>query len=617
MRNDSTSLVKKKRKEKIMKNFKKMMALIIAAVMVIGTMGTMTAFADGETTAPVSAVAYDQTITIDGLDEGDVVKFYQILKWVGSEEDDLYVGNVDGWDVCEPFKSVIKNEDMLKDIVDGKITSEIAGDLSRAATTVKFTETVGKGKTSVTAKLTNENQLGLYMAIVDPADKDTVYNPVFASADYNLGGTNAFNVPLSSSSYSDKAAAKKSKLDLEKEAENDDDYNEDGGDTAAIGDELTFTVTTTIPGYGETFDSPQFILKDAMTENLELDPGSVRVVEPADADYEKVGKTGTGTADKTGYGIVFKPDYLKGLKAATPVKITYTATVVETTPQSNVDKETNTVTIEYSHDPSTETSEKPGGDKEYQKDITNHYTFSIDADSLWKDEGRVGESGSEIIKIAVDRDGTPIMSEKTYSNITDGEYEQSPLAGCKFELYKVGADGKKTGDPIEAESDAAGRIKFEGLDAGKYILVETEAPAGYVKDNTEYPIVITAVTEEKSYTEYYDQDGNWYESEDDPEIPANTTVKPYTYTAEELVSYSITFNGTEVASHTFVHESGNNEIKWSKDSSKEAPASIHNTKGVELPSTGGMGTRLFYIIGAILVVGAGVLLVTRRRMNAN
>ena len=522
------------------------------------------------------------------------------------------------------INKVINTPEKLEAVVDGGITSVLAGQLSRAiqatdtdpATDPVATKVVDEGETSVTLDIA-ETQVGLYMAIVDPADKTTVYNPVFASADYNLGGTNAFNVPLSSSSYSDKAAAKKSKLDLEKEAENDDDYNEDGGDTAAVGDELTFTVTTTIPGYGETFVKPQFILKDAMTENLELDPDSVTVVEPEGAVVTIVGKTGIGTADKTGYGIVFDSDYLKGLKAATPVKITYNATVVKTTPQSNVDKETNTVTIEYSHDPSTETDEKPGGDKEYQKDITNHYTFSIDADSLWKDEGRVGESGSEIIKIAVDRDGTPIMSEKTYSNITDGEYEQSPLAGCKFELYKVDADGKKTGKPIEAESDAAGRIKFEGLDAGEYILVETEAPAGYVKDNTEYPIVITAVTEEKSYTEYYDQDGNWYESEDDPDIPDGTTVKPYTYTAEELVSYSITFDGAEVASHTFVHESGNNEIKWSKDSSKEAPASIHNTKGVELPSTGGMGTRLFYIIGAILVVGAGVLLVTRRRMNAN
>ena len=43
---------------------------------------------------------------------------------------------------------------------------------------------------------------------------------------------------------------------------------------------------------------------------------------------------------------------------------------------------------------------------------------------------------------------------------------------------------------------------------------------------------------------------------------------------------------------------------------------IENKSGAELPSTGGMGTTLFYIVGAVLVIGAGVLLVTRRRMSA-
>ena len=47
----------------------------------------------------------------------------------------------------------------------------------------------------------------------------------------------------------------------------------------------------------------------------------------------------------------------------------------------------------------------------------------------------------------------------------------------------------------------------------------------------------------------------------------------------------------------------------------ELTADVINNKGAELPSTGGIGTTIFYIIGAILVVGAGVVLVTRRRMK--
>ena len=44
---------------------------------------------------------------------------------------------------------------------------------------------------------------------------------------------------------------------------------------------------------------------------------------------------------------------------------------------------------------------------------------------------------------------------------------------------------------------------------------------------------------------------------------------------------------------------------------------VVNQSGAELPSTGGMGTTLFYVLGAVLVVGAGVLLITKKRMSRN
>lgn len=44
-------------------------------------------------------------------------------------------------------------------------------------------------------------------------------------------------------------------------------------------------------------------------------------------------------------------------------------------------------------------------------------------------------------------------------------------------------------------------------------------------------------------------------------------------------------------------------------------AKVANSAGTLLPSTGGMGTTVFYVLGAVLVVGAGVLLVTKKRMS--
>ena len=43
---------------------------------------------------------------------------------------------------------------------------------------------------------------------------------------------------------------------------------------------------------------------------------------------------------------------------------------------------------------------------------------------------------------------------------------------------------------------------------------------------------------------------------------------------------------------------------------------VPNAKGAELPSTGGIGTTIFYVLGSIMLLGAAVMLVTKKRMSA-
>ena len=42
---------------------------------------------------------------------------------------------------------------------------------------------------------------------------------------------------------------------------------------------------------------------------------------------------------------------------------------------------------------------------------------------------------------------------------------------------------------------------------------------------------------------------------------------------------------------------------------------IENRTGSQLPSTGGIGTTIFYVVGGVLVVGAAILLMTRKRVR--
>jgi LPXTG-motif cell wall-anchored protein len=105
-----------------------------------------------------------------------------------------------------------------------------------------------------------------------------------------------------------------------------------------------------------------------------------------------------------------------------------------------------------------------------------------------------------------------------------------------------------------------------------------------------------------------------------------------TYKADELISYSVEIGGVATANYTMqntvthgahphISTDKGDTVVGGSDSSSGAPSSdkngkLLNTQGVELPSTGGMGTTIFYIIGIILLAGAAIVLVTRRRMNA-
>ena len=120
-------------------------------------------------------------------------------------------------------------------------------------------------------------------------------------------------------------------------------------------------------------------------------------------------------------------------------------------------------------------------------------------------------------------------------------------------------------------SDEDGLFKITGLDDGDYKLREIKAPDGYNLLDGDLDVSINATT---------------------------TNGQEWAGTPGD----ALTHVGTD-------NDGGNRETGI-------AYITIANNKGATLPETGGMGTTLFYIAGAVLVIGAAVLLVTRRRVNA-
>lgn len=153
--------------------------------------------------------------------------------------------------------------------------------------------------------------------------------------------------------------------------------------------------------------------------------------------------------------------------------------------------------------------------------------------------------------------------------------ENNKLKGAEFTLTKKLKDGT-TKDIAVAKSQDGVRFTFKGLDDGEYTLTETVTPEGY---NTIDPITFN-VTANHEIT--WDGTGN-----------RDTLLKSLT---GNKVTGEITFAENAKVNGSLVTD-------------------IINKSGTVLPSTGGMGTTVFYVVGGGLMAVAVVLLVTKKRME--
>lgn len=157
----------------------------------------------------------------------------------------------------------------------------------------------------------------------------------------------------------------------------------------------------------------------------------------------------------------------------------------------------------------------------------------------------------QLYKDVVDKNVTTTMYA-IFSNATTSE------AGTS--VYKLTGWTANASDATTVVTPEKGNIQFVGLDAGTYYLEETTAPTGYNKLTAPITVVIESTLPTKG----------------------------------GAASYTVKANNVEAPDYI---------------------VRVENKAGTELPSTGGIGTTIFYVVGGGLMVAAAILLITKKRME--
>lgn len=195
-----------------------------------------------------------------------------------------------------------------------------------------------------------------------------------------------------------------------------------------------------------------------------------------------------------------------------------------------------------------------------------------------KSEGGNNETGKTPEDVVIVFTYKTVISKVTknpdYDPEVEGSEEYIPLTGAEFKLEKYNKETDEAGEWEEitvVKNDEGTTFTFTGLDDGNYRLTETKTPAGY---NSIDPIEFTVTAEHEVLSDN----------------PALTSLSGNATTGELTFTSNI--------------EKGS------------LSADVVNMSGSTLPSTGGMGTTIFYVVGSILVLGAAILLITKKRMSA-
>ena len=349
---------------------------------------------------------------------------------------------------------------------------------------------------------------------------------------------------------------------LEKTADTENGWGETND--ASIGETVNFRVTVSAKKGAQGY-----VFHDTMAAGLKFDKASVKVTVggtevPASAgtatNYtvtENPHANETGTTRTCTFDVVFTQEYLNTLAAdSTDIVITYSAVM---TKDAQVGQSMdNTAILEY------------GDGEETPPSTTKTYTWEFDIFKYTDTDTPLAGAEFQVKRGTDPATATPVE----FIPVTEATENDTTTAN----VYRVATAEDKTADETKdkvtttIKSPASGKVQLLGLDEDTYLLVETAPPTGYNALKGPIKVVI--------------------KSNENGEAGSKTLTVAYeTYQPNADGSVGTANPGTD------------KEVK------------VLNNTGAMLPSTGGIGTTIFYIVGGVLAAGAVILLITKRRMN--
>lgn len=524
-----------------MKRMKKIMAVLLAAIMTMAM--AVTAFAEETVAAATGA----NTLTVNvNTGEGvptqtlkdQTINLYKLFDVTESTSGDTKnyaytVNTADGYKTAlvdaltKAGKTVTtnsKDEEFAAAVLDLQKTEgavqKFANDFTTEALTNKLLETKTSGK--ITESQTSYEFSGLdagYYLVYVTGGKEIQSSLVTVDAT-----TNTVNLKTEAPSIT-KTANK---------------------ETAEIGQVVTYTVTGVIPdttGYSEYV----YKIHDELTKGLDFvkDANGTALEAGATTVNVKVAFKEAGVTDASTAPTTATIDTANSKKMSLDLSawvrdnqtnkgkeftVTYYAKVNKDAEVTN----NNKASLEYGNNPSDTTTTTPSEAK------TNTYPLDINKIKTGSDEKLAGAKFSLYTSAEDAKNGKNAIKVSG----SNGNYVVDPTSENTVFESVAGIDGKNY------------NLHVNGLAAGEYWLVETEAPAGYNKLTDPIKVTITKGEGEE-----------W------------TVQKNDTLEEDKIID-------------------------------------VENSTGSLLPSTGGMGTIIFAVIAAILVLGVAVSFIRDKRKNA-